>query len=96
MSDETCIWPLIPLASQNATPNPTACQRLMEADAAYHSLSIGGGVRAVTDENGERIEYTMANRANLLAYIRTLAPQCPTYQPTALNLSPARGNKFFF
>jgi hypothetical protein len=36
----------------------TACQRLQEADQAYHDLMRGGMARVVTDENGEQISYS--------------------------------------
>lgn len=62
----------------------TACQRLQEADQAYHDLMRGGKVRSVQDENGESVAYTQANAEALLQYIRLLAPQCPSYLPTAL------------
>lgn len=63
----------------------TACQRLAEAEQALHTLSLGGALRAITDENGERVEYTSANRVSLIAYINMLRPLCPlatqTYNP---------------
>ncbi len=45
---------------------------LPEAQTAYHSLVIGGSARVVVDQNGERVEYTSANRAALSAYIAML------------------------
>ncbi len=66
-------------------PDPaTACTRLMEADQAYHDLMRGAAVRSIVDENGESMSFTQGNRENLLGYIKTLAPQCPAYTPTAL------------
>ncbi len=50
----------------------TLQERLDEAKAALHDLMIGRGVRVVVDQNGERVEYSVANRANLLAYIAML------------------------
>lgn len=47
-------------------------QRLKEAEAALHKVSLGGGVRTFVDQNGERVEYTAANRAGLRAYILEL------------------------
>jgi hypothetical protein len=61
----------------------TICQRLMEADAAYHSLIMGSGVRSVVDENGGSVSYSVADSGRLLAYIARLAPLCPGYTPTA-------------
>lgn len=63
---------------------PTACQRLMEADQAYHDLMHGGLVRSVTDENGENVQFTMTNKAQLLAYIQQLQTLCPEYSATSL------------
>ena len=45
---------------------------LPEAQAAYHALVIGGSARVVVDQNGERVEYTSANRAALSSYIAML------------------------
>ena len=67
-----------------STTNFTACQRLQQADQAYHDLMLGAKVRSITDENGESLSYTQANADALLTYIRQLAPQCPYYTPTAL------------
>ncbi len=50
----------------------TLQERLDEAKAALHDLMIGRGVRVVVDQNGERVEYSVGNRANLLAYIAML------------------------
>lgn len=47
----------------------------VEAEAAYHSLMIGGGIREFRDQNGEQIVYTSANRVSLLAYINQLRTQ---------------------
>lgn len=45
---------------------------LAEAEAAYHSAMIGGGVREFRDQNGEAITYSVVDRRNLLAYINRL------------------------
>ncbi len=50
----------------------TLQQRLEEAKAALHDLMTGRAVRVVVDQNGERVEYSVANKANLLAYIAML------------------------
>lgn len=47
-------------------------QRLEQAEAAYHSLMLGGSVRVVVDQSGERVEYTAANATRLAAYIDQL------------------------
>ena len=53
----------------------TVAERLVEAESAYHDLLLGKGVRAFTDQNGERVEYSAANPARLLAYIADLKSQ---------------------
>lgn len=66
----------------------TACQRLQEADQAYHNLMMGGAIARVVDENGEMIAYTKADAEALMSYIRMLMPLCPTYIPTAVAAQP--------
>ena len=50
----------------------TAAQKLVQAEDAYHRLMIGGQPLVVVDQNGERVEYTRANAAQLRAYILEL------------------------
>jgi len=50
----------------------TNAERLAEANAAYHSLLTGTLARVVVDQNGERVEFTAAKRADLYAYIQEL------------------------
>lgn len=50
----------------------TAQQKLDDAEAAYHKLVTGKSVRVLVDRNGERVEYTMANKGALQAYIAEL------------------------
>jgi len=50
----------------------TTQQRLDAAKAAYHALLTGTSAKVVVDQNGERVEFTTANRAALQAYIREL------------------------
>ena len=45
---------------------------LEEAEEALHQLSMGKRVATFVDENGERVEYTGATRAQLLAYVQDL------------------------
>lgn len=47
-------------------------QRLDAATQAYHDLLTGVSARVVVDQNGERVEYTAANRQALQAYITFL------------------------
>lgn len=51
---------------------PTLAQKLVQAEDAYHRLMIGGQPLVVVDQNGERVEYTRANSAQLRAYILEL------------------------
>jgi hypothetical protein len=46
--------------------------KLSEARAALHLLVIGKSARVVVDQNGERVEFTAANRAALESYIASL------------------------
>lgn len=71
-------------------PETTACQRLMQADQAYNDLMTGALVRSVTDENGENLQYTATNKAQLLAYIQMLQTQCPQYVAVSLGVQPFR------
>jgi hypothetical protein len=50
----------------------TTAELLVQAETAYHQLMIGTSPRVVVDQNGERIEYTSANRAGLYSYIQEL------------------------
>lgn len=55
-------------------------ENLRLAEAAYHSLMIGGAVADFTDQNGERVRYTSARKPDLLNYINWLRGQlgmCP-------------------
>jgi hypothetical protein len=49
--------------------------RLAEAEKAYHEIAIGGGVRTLVDQSGERIEYQATNLTRLAAYILELKRQ---------------------
>lgn len=56
---------------------------LTEAENAYHSLMMGGSVRVTVDQNGERVEFTAANSANLQKYIWWLKSQLGLVAPSA-------------
>ena len=45
---------------------------LNEARAAYHALLTGTSPRVIVDSNGERVEFTAANRGSLYTYIQQL------------------------
>ena len=74
----------------------TPCQRLQEADQAYHDLMRGGLVRSVSDESGENITFTQAKAPDLLLYIQNLQQQCPSYIATALAATARRPMTFLF
>lgn len=50
----------------------TLSEKLDDARKAYHELLVGRSARVFVDQNGERVEYTSANRAALAIYIREL------------------------
>lgn len=62
-------------------------QQIAEAEESYHNLLIGRSARVVVDQNGERVEFTAANRADLYNYIQRLKsqlnPAVPAFDPTA-------------
>lgn len=58
--------------------------QLREAEAAYHSIMIGGQVVDFMDQNNERVRYSAANAASLLRYINHLRQTlglCPYMLP---------------
>lgn len=66
----------------------TTQQKLDDAEKAYHDLLTGCALRVVVDRNGERVEFTGANRQMLKAYIDELR--------TALGLNPTSGGPLQF
>lgn len=50
----------------------TDAERLADAKEKLHELLTGKAVRVLVDQNGERVEYTAANRAQLQAYVNRL------------------------
>lgn len=50
----------------------TTEQKLEEAEKAYHALVTGTLARVFVDRNGERVEFTAANRQGLYTYISEL------------------------
>lgn len=50
----------------------TTAQKLVEAEDALHALNTGKAVRVFVDQNGERVEFTMATRTGLKSYIAEL------------------------
>lgn len=50
----------------------TDAEKLVDAENALHELQVGRSARVFVDQNGERVEYTAANRAELKKYIQEL------------------------
>lgn len=46
--------------------------KLADAEKEYHNLITGNKARVLVDQNGERVEFTSANRQELLKYIQQL------------------------
>lgn len=46
--------------------------RLTTAEEAYHELRLGRTARTFVDQNGERVEFSVANADRLRAYIMEL------------------------
>jgi len=67
--------------------------RLADARSAYHSLMTGISARVVVDQNGDRVEFTAANRSALASYIIQLESQLGCVQ---LSMRPARPIGFTF
>lgn len=72
--------------------------KLANALAGYEQLVMGGAVRVVVDQNGERVEFTAASAPRMLQYIQTIQSQmrlmsCPCVSPVS---QPARAFKFIF
>lgn len=63
---------------------------LQEAENAYHTVAIGGGVTVVVDQNGERVEYSRANLAALGKYVATLQAKINSLKGVAVTGGPLR------
>jgi hypothetical protein len=72
-----------------ATTPLTLEQKIAQAQEAYHLLLTGRSARVVVDQNGERVEFTAANRASLYSYIRELEAQLPSAPTVPTRYGPA-------
>ena len=54
-----------------------AATQLADAQAKYHLLLTGQLARVYVDQNGERVEFSAANKADLYNYIQQLGATCP-------------------
>lgn len=70
---------------------------LRDAEKAYHQLVTGTQPRVVVDQNGERVEFTAANKTVLYQYIMqlksTLGSGCGNAPSLPQTYGPAQ---FFF
>lgn len=57
------------------TDPATLRQRLVEAEAALHRLSIGAHVASLRDAGGRQVNYTPGDEGRLRAYITSLQSQ---------------------
>lgn len=57
---------------------PTTADKLAEAETAYHALMTGSAARVYVDQNGERVEYVVANASRLEQYILRLKEELGT------------------
>lgn len=62
---------------------------LREARTAYHALMTGTSPRVVVDQNGERVEFTAANKQSLLTYIAQLESAMATPCGASPTANPA-------
>lgn len=79
-----------PLADLERTLYQT---RLTNAEAAYDQLVTGKAVRRTIDQNGESVEFTVANLATLSGYIRALRE---ALSPTLARMAAPRPIGFIF
>lgn len=64
---------------------------IADAERQYHMLQIGRSARVVVDQNGERVEFTAANRAALHGYINALRAELARCPGQSCDLSTPRG-----
>jgi hypothetical protein len=59
----------------------TLQEQLDDAKTQLHLLLTGQQARVFVDQNGERVEYTAANRQELKAYVQRLENQVAAKRP---------------
>ena len=62
-------------ASLTTEDRAVMTQRLQEAEAAMHDLSLGRQARVFVDQNGERVEFNLNSMATLRSYVLNLRIQ---------------------
>lgn len=63
-------------------------ERLCAAKSAYHQLLLGQSPRVVVDQNGERVEFTAANRSDLKSYIESLESELAGLNGSSVGRGP--------
>ena len=66
----------------------TPQEQLAAAQAALHDLLLGQSARVFVDQNGERVEYTPANRGALQAYVQQLKMEVAGVSSAVTPLGP--------
>lgn len=66
----------------------TAAQRLVEAEAAYHRIQIGGQPERIVDQSGESVSYSRANISRLRIYIAELKAEIAGVSPMTGPIRP--------
>lgn len=59
----------------------TTAEKLADAKTQYHLLVTGQQAKVYVDQNGERVEFTAANRGALLSYIQKLEREVASTRP---------------
>jgi hypothetical protein len=63
---------------------------LADAKAKFHQLVTGSLARVFVDQNGERVEFTAANRQDLYDYIQQLTSEVECPAPRQSRKGPMR------
>lgn len=72
----------------------TCAEKLADATAKYHEIRTGQAVNRFVDQNGEQVQYQMANIDGLKSYIRELQAECG--EPTVVRAALPRPLRFTF
>lgn len=78
----------------NPTERAQIQAQLDDALKQYHALMTGTAPRVVVDQNGQRVEFTAANRGDLNSYILRL--QASLGLPGTMSAMPLRPASFIF
>ena len=61
-------------------------EQLADAKTQYHLLVTGQQAKVYVDQNGERVEFTSANRGSLRSYIQELERQIGSTRPAPMRV----------